>query len=217
MLFKNRRDAGSKLASKLQHYKNKNDVIVLALPRGGVPVAFEIAMALHVPLDVFIIRKLGVPGQEELAMGAIASGGVVVINQAIVEYLGISNPAIQSTLLREAAELARREDSYRRGRSSLELEGKQIILVDDGLATGASMKAAVKAVRKANPMKVVVAVPVAAPEIAAEMEDLVDEIDCFATPDSFVSVGSWYQDFTQTTDEEVRFLLDQAAKLWSAA
>jgi len=212
MVFTDRHDAGKKLAGKLQHYANQKDVLVLALPRGGVPVAFEVAQKLHLPLDIFIVRKLGLPGQEELAIGAIASGGTLVLNEELVRQLRLSRATIDSITVREEEELARREELYRRGRSPHKLNGKRIILVDDGLATGASMKAAALAIKDYSPAKIIVAVPVAAAETCSEFQSLVDEVVCFTTPDPFWAVGNWYANFNQTSDNEVETLLDKAAR-----
>jgi putative phosphoribosyl transferase len=210
-LFSDRRDAGRYLARQLGDYANRNDVVVLALPRGGVPVAFEIARALDVPLDVFVVRKLGAPIHEELAMGAIASGGVRVLNEHIIQQLGITDAMIDAATEAEERELNRREHSYRGNRDPLDLQDKVVILVDDGLATGASMRAAVRALKLHKPSQVVVAVPVGAPETCREFEAEVDEVVCAKTPENFHAVGAWYLDFKQTTDEEVAELLDSAA------
>ncbi|HXF60555.1 MAG TPA: phosphoribosyltransferase [Caldilineaceae bacterium] len=212
-LFLDRRDAGRRLASKLTMFADRPDVVVLGLPRGGVPVAFEVAAALHAPLDVFLVRKLGVPGQEELAMGAIASGGVRVLNQAVIEALNIPAPVIDAVAAREQRELERRERVYRSGRPAPDLRNKTVILVDDGLATGASMAAAVHGVRAQQPAQVVVAVPTAASETCEAFERISDKIVCAETPQPFWGVGMWYADFSQTTDEEVRELLAHAAEL----
>ena len=209
--FRDRSDAGREVASRLSHYANRPDVLVLALPRGGVPVAFEVARQLHVPLDVFLVRKLGVPGHEELAMGAIATGGVRVLNDEVVSMLGISRHMIDGVAAREQQELERRERLYRGGGAAPEMSGRTVILVDDGLATGSSMRAAVAAVRKQRPAAVVVAVPVAAEETCAALRCEVDEIVCAETPEPFYAVGSWYDDFTQTTDAEIQDLLQRAA------
>lgn len=210
-LFHDRRDAGRVLAKKLTHYAHRPDVVVLGLARGGVPVAFEVAQALHAPLDVALVRKLGVPGHEELAMGAIASGGTRVINQEVVQPLRIPQSVIDAVASREQQELARREQRYRDNRPPPDLRNKTVILVDDGLATGASMAAAVTGVRTQNPAAVIVAVPTAAPETCEQFEALVDEIICAETPQPFFGVGMWYTDFAQTSDEEVRELLGMAA------
>ena len=193
-------------------YAGRDEVIVLGLPRGGVPVAFEVAQRLRVPLDVFIVRKLGVPGFEELAVGAIASGGVRVLNQDVARSLPNANEIIESVTARETAELQRREQSYRDGRPAPELRGRTVILVDDGLATGATMRAAVKALRQRNVAKIVVAAPVGAPDTCREFEHEVDEIVCAIVPEYFQAVGQYYEDFSQTSDEEVRELLASAAE-----
>jgi putative phosphoribosyl transferase len=210
VLFEDRADAGRKLARKLLDYADHTDVIVLGLPRGGVPVAFEVAKALHAPLDVFLVRKLGVPGHRELAMGAIASGGVHVLNQGVVRSLAISPDAIEKVAEREREELERREQTYRGDRPAPDVSGRTAILVDDGLATGASMRAAVTALRAREPARIVVAVPTAPPETCAEFEAEVDDILCATTPQPLMGVGAWYSDFSQTTDEEVRALLSRA-------
>jgi len=210
MLFRNRHDAGRQLADRLAHYADRNDVLVLALPRGGVPVGYEVAEALAAALDVFMVRKLGVPGQEELAMGAIASGGVRVLNEPIVRMLGLSEDDIDRVELEERWELDRRENEYRAGRPPLDVRGKIVILVDDGLATGSTMRAAVAALRRLGPARIVVAVPVGARETCAEFEQEADEAICAREPEPFHAVGVWYDDFSQTTDEEVRELLARA-------
>jgi predicted phosphoribosyltransferase len=210
--FMDRREAGAALARGLAHYRNRADVVVLGLPRGGVPVAYEVARALAAPLDVFVVRKLGAPGQRELAMGAIASGGVRVLNQDVVTSLGISESAIDATALEERAELERRERAYRDGRAPAQLKGRVAVLVDDGLATGATMKAAVQAVRQHAPARIVVAVPVGAPESCAELAEIADEVVCVREPTYFAAVGRWYVDFEQTSDEEVRELLRSRAE-----
>jgi putative phosphoribosyl transferase len=209
--FRDRAEAGRYLAQRLSGYADRDDVIVLALPRGGVPVGYEVAKALGAPLDVFVVRKIGVPGHEELAMGAIATGGLLVLDRGVVRTLGISQEQIERVVAAELHELDRREAAYRDGREPPQLEGKTVILVDDGLATGSTMRAAALAVRQANPAKIVVAVPVAAPETCDEFRDVVDEIVCGLTPRPFRAVGLWYDDFSQTTDEEVRELLARAA------
>jgi erythromycin esterase-like protein/predicted phosphoribosyltransferase len=200
------------LAGLLEHYRGHDDVVVLGLPRGGVPVAYEVATALDAPLDVFLVRKLGVPGHEELAMGAIASGGVIVLNEDVVTGIGISTDAIREVAEQESRELARREQAYREGRPMPELTGKTVILVDDGLATGSSMRAAILALRRLEPARIVVAVPAAPSSTCEELRLQVDEVVCATTPSPFFAVGRSYWDFTQTTDEEVRDLLRAAAR-----
>jgi putative phosphoribosyl transferase len=210
--FRDRRDAGRQLAQRMDAYAGNPDVIVLALPRGGVPVAYEIAMRLGVPLDMLVVRKLGVPGHSELAMGAIASGGIRIIDQRVVNVQGISREAFEAVEARERGELERREHAFRAGRVPLDVAGKIAILVDDGLATGASMAAAIDAIRTRSPARVVGAVPVAPPETCQALRERADEMICLVTPDHMYAVGLWYQDFTQTTDAEVRGLLDAAAR-----
>ena len=205
--FGNRREAGVTLAAQLQAYAARPDVVVLALPRGGVPVAYEVARSLHAPLDVFLVRKLGVPGHEELAMGAIASGGVRVLNADIVQWYGIAPPIIDAIAQAEQAELERRETAYRDNRPPVELHGRTVLLIDDGLATGSTMKAAVQAVRAHGPARIVVAVPVGAADTCRDLGAVADEVVCARTPRDFRAVGLWYRDFSQTTDEEVRELL----------
>jgi predicted phosphoribosyltransferase len=208
--FRDRQDAGRLLAERLRQYADKPDVLVLALPRGGVPVGYEVASALNVPMDVFLVRKLGVPGREELAMGAIATGGVRVLNEDVVRPLGIPERVIDAVVADERRELARRERLYRDDRPPPDVRGRTCILVDDGLATGATMHAAVAALRQQRPARIVVAVPVAAPEICARFRAEVDEMICAITPSPFAAVGLWYQDFSQTTDADVRDLLERA-------
>ncbi|MGZ3328882.1 MAG: erythromycin esterase family protein, partial [Xanthobacteraceae bacterium] len=208
-LFRDRRDAGRLLAEKLAAYANRSDALVLALPRGGVPVAYEVARALGAPLDVFVVRKLGVPGYEELAMGAVATGGVRVLNDQLVERLGIPEQMIDAVAARELQELARRERRYRGGRPPPDVRGRTVILVDDGLATGATMHAAIEALRQQKPTRIVVAVPTASPETCEEMKTKADDVICAITPEPFQAVGRWYQDFSQTTDEEVEALLSR--------
>ena len=212
-IFKNRTDAGRTLAEALSKYEGDPAVVVLALPRGGVPVGFEVANALNAPLDVFLVRKLGVPGHEELAMGAIASAGVLVLNEGVVNTLNISERTVESVATRERAELERRERTYRGNRRPVELAGKIAILVDDGLATGASMRAAVAALRSQQPSRIVVAVPTGPAETCRSFRDQADEVICLTTPGPFAAVGQWYDDFAQTTDEEVRHLLELADSL----
>jgi putative phosphoribosyl transferase len=210
--FRDRGEAGRVLARELDRYAGRDDVVVLALPRGGVPVAHEVAKALGAPLDVFVVRKLGVPGHRELAMGAVASGGALVLDEGLIRSLRIGDAEIQQTIAAELRELERRERAYRDGRDLPELAGKTVILVDDGLATGSTMRAAALAVREHHPARIVVAVPVAAAETCDELRDEVDEIICAVTPRPFHAVGLWYDDFSQTSDEEVRELLAQAAE-----
>ena len=209
--FRDREEAGRLLAERLSAYEGRDDVIVLALPRGGVPVAYEVAKALGVPLGVFVVRKLGVPGHEELAMGAIASGGVLLLDEGLVRALGLGREQLEKAVTTELRELQRREEAYTGGREPPELEGKTVILVDDGLATGSTMRAAAEAVRRLNPARIVVAVPVASPETCEEFRDVVDETVCVLTPSPFRAVGLWYDDFSQTSDDEVRRLLADAA------
>src|SRR5687768_1856176 len=207
--FTDRRDAGRTLAARLQQYAGRDDVIVLALPRGGVPVAFEVATALDAPLDVFLVRKLGTPGHSELAMGAIASGGIRVLNDEVVRWLGIPPDQIDAVARQEQQELERREAAYRKGMSLPSLADRIVILVDDGLATGSTMRAAVQAVKQQRPARVIVAVPVGARETCDELGALADEVICTRMPEPFSAVGQWYLDFNQTTDEEVKALLSE--------
>jgi len=210
--FANRTEAGELLATKLAAYANRPDVLVLALPRGGVPVAFAVAKALHAPLDVFLVRKLGVPGHEELAMGAIATSGVRVLNDEVVQYLRIPDEVLNAVAARELQEIRRRERLYRDDRPAPEVYGRTVILVDDGLATGSTMRAVVAALRQQQPARIIVAVPIAALETCEELRAEVDEIVCAVTPEPFYAVGLWYKDFSQTTDREVRELLARAAR-----
>jgi predicted phosphoribosyltransferase len=210
-LFRDRRDAGRVLARLLGDYRGRTDVVVLGLPRGGVPVAYEVAAAIEAPLDVFVVRKLGVPGHEELAVGAISSGGVVVQNDDVVRGLGIPPQLVERLVDRERKELLRREQAYRDGRPMLELTQQTAILVDDGLATGASMRAAVQGLRRLRPGRIVMAVPTAPRPTCARFRAVVDEVVCATTPVPFFAVGQAYRDFRQTTDEEVRDLLRAAA------
>jgi predicted phosphoribosyltransferase len=205
--FHDRAEAGRILADRLAHLAGRDDTIVLALPRGGVPVAREIADALGAPLDVFVVRKLGVPGHEELAMGAIATGDVRVLNEDVVRMLRVPAATLDAVAAEEARELHRREHEYRGGRPPVDVRGRVAILVDDGLATGATMRAAIAALRLLGPARIVVAVPVAARSTCEEFRALVDEIVCAMTPENFQAVGLWYADFSQTTDDEVRALL----------
>lgn len=210
--FPNRAEAGRRLAEKLDKYAGRDNVIVLGLPRGGVPVAYEVAQRLGAPLDVFIVRKLGVPGFEELALGAIASGGVRVLNDDVVRALPNANELIESVTTKEMEELERREQRYRDGRPAPEPRGRTVILVDDGLATGATMRAAVAALRQRGAAKIVVAVPVGAADTCREFEAEVDETVCAIASEWFQAVGQYYEDFSQITDEEVRELLTRAAQ-----
>jgi putative phosphoribosyl transferase len=211
MQFANRISAGRLLAKKLETYANRSDVVVLALPRGGVPVAYEVARALNAPLDVFLVRKLGVPGYEELAMGAIASGGVRVLNESVVRYLDISDRVIDLVAAEEQRELQRRERLYRGASLPLDVGDRTVIIVDDGLATGSTMRAAVNALKNLRPAKIIVAAPVAARETCESFKADVDSTCvCFMSPEPFQGVGLWYRDFSQTTDEEVCYLLKHA-------
>lgn len=205
--FRDRAEAGELLAARLSHFAGRDDVIVLGLPRGGVPVGYEVAKFLRVAFDVFVVRKLGVPGHEELAMGAIASGGVRLINQDVVRALQIDPRVIETATAREHVELQRRERLYRGAQPLVSLLNKTAVLVDDGLATGSTMRAAVAAVREQQPARVVVGVPVGAPSTCAELSRVADELVCLRTPDPFVAVGLWYRDFTETSDQQVRALL----------
>lgn len=211
MRFRDRIEAGGLLGEELaRRYGKRDDVIVLALPRGGVPVGYHVAQALNAPLDVFIVRKLGVPGHEELAMGAIASGGVRVMNDDVLRHVAVPQQAIEEVAAREERELVRREKSYRDDRPPLDVRGKTVVIVDDGLATGSTMRAAVRALRRMEPHKIVVAVPVAAQSTCAEFRGEADDIVCLTTPEPFQAVGLWYEDFSQTTDSEVHNLLGRA-------
>src|SRR5688572_16659497 len=210
MLFRDRSEAGRRLAERLQGYARRSDVIVLALPRGGVPVGYEVARALGAPLDIFLVRKLGVPGQEEFAMGAIASGGVRVMSQDIVRRLGLTQADVERVAAREQRELMRREEAYRGTRAAPDLTGRTVILIDDGLATGSTMRAAVTAVRASQPARIVVAAPVAAADTCRDLHGEADAVVCSQTPEPFYGVGYWYTDFSQTTDEEVQTLLARA-------
>ncbi|MBU6400733.1 MAG: phosphoribosyltransferase [Verrucomicrobia bacterium] len=214
--FRDRKHAGQLLAARLLGYAGRSDVLLLALPRGGVPVAVEIAARLHAPLDVFVVRKLGVPGHEELAMGAIATGGVRVLNAEVLDQLRIPERLIDLATLREVKELRRREQHYRGDRPPPAVTGQTIILIDDGLATGSTMRAAVSALRPQHPARIVVAVPTAAPSACEELRQAADEVVAVLTPDLFYGVGQWYLDFSQTTDNEVRDLLRQADRQWQS-
>lgn len=218
--YRDRREAGKALARALAGYAAQRDLVVLALPRGGVPVGYEVAKALHAPLDIFTVRKLGVPGQPELAMGAVASGGVAIVDERMIRGLSISDSDITAAIERETAELRRREAAYRDHRTRAELCGKTVLLVDDGLATGASMRAAIEAVRERDPERVVVAVPVGAPDTVRRLRSVADEVVCVLMPDDLVAVGAHYEDFNQTTDDEVRTILNEAdeeQRRWNVA
>lgn len=210
--FTDRRAAGRELGRLLAAYAGREGLAVLGLPRGGVPVAYEVARTLGAPLDVFVVRKLGVPGHEELAMGAIASGGVQVVNEDVLAAAGVGRAGLDAVTVRERGELARRERAYRGERGALALAGRVALVVDDGLATGATMRAAIAALRRRDVAATVVAVPVAAPEICAELARHADELVCALAPRPFVAVGAWYEDFDATSDAEVRSLLDAAAR-----
>jgi len=209
--FLDRHDAGLRLAAALTKYADRPEVIVLALPRGGVPVAYEVAQELHVPLDVFLVRKLGVPGHEELAMGAIATGGVRILDRHLIQMLGVGPDEIERVTARELRELERREILYRDNRPAPDVTGWTVILVDDGLATGSTMRAAVEALRREGARSIVVAVPIAAPDTCESLRQEVDDIVCAVTPEPFRAVGIWYVDFSETSDQEVRDLLERAA------
>jgi predicted phosphoribosyltransferase len=208
--FKDRRDAGRKLAQKLSAYARRPNTLILALPRGGVPVAFEVALALNAPLDIFIVRKLGLPGREELAMGAIASGGIRVLNSDIIRMLSVPDEVVNFVAKRELQELQRQERLYRGNGPSPAVRDRTVFLIDDGLATGASMRAAVAGLRGQHPSRIVVAVPAAAAETCDVFRSEVDEVVCAMTPEPFYGVSRWYEDFAQVTDEEVRTLLEEA-------
>ena len=214
--FTDRRHAGRVLASRLTKYAGRNDVIVLALPRGGVPVASEVASALSAPMDVFLVRKLGTPGHRELAMGAIASGGVRVVNEDVVQWYGISEAAIDRIAREEQEELKRRERAYRDDRPAPDLTNKIVVLIDDGLATGSTMRAAAQAVQAHRPARVVIAVPVGAPQTCAELAVCADEVICARMPEPFSAVGQWYLNFEQTDDAEVRELLQKSTATYQA-
>jgi putative phosphoribosyl transferase len=211
MLFRDRREAGQRLGAQLTEFADR-DVLVLALPRGGVPVGFEVAQSLNAPMDVLVVRKLGVPGQEEVAMGAIASGGVRILNWDVIRAIALSPQQVDAVAEKEAHELQRREKEYRGNRKRMEIVGRSVILVDDGLATGSTMRAAIAALRHEEPQKIIVAVPVAAPSTCAEIENVADGVVCLYTPLRFLSVSQWYQNFSPISDAEVRGLLDRAAE-----
>lgn len=208
--FRDRRAAGAELASRLAAYGHRPDVLVLALPRGGVPVGYEVARALDVPLDVFLVRKLGTPGHEELAMGAIASGGQVVLNPEVMQGWGLSREDIETAAAREHLEIERRERLYRGRRPALQLEGRTLVVVDDGMATGASMRVALRALRERGPRRLVVALPVAPSDAQDTLRGDADELVIVAQPEPFYAVGQWFEDFRQTSDDEVRHLLEAA-------
>lgn len=211
--YTDRKQAGILLAQKLAAYAGRHDVIVLALPRGGVPVAFEIARALQAPLDVLLVRKLGVPGHEEYAMGAIATGGICILQSDVIRQLAIPQASVDDLVQRKQEELAQRERLYRSNRPAPKLEGSIVIVVDDGLATGSTMLAAIHALRQARPARMIIAIPVGARESVARLQAEVDEIVCLSIPENFQAVGLWYEDFNQTSDDEVIHLLDEAARL----
>jgi putative phosphoribosyl transferase len=215
--FRDRHDAGQKLAKRLVAYEGDPGVVVLGLARGGVPIAYEIARQLRLPLDVLVVRKLGVPGHPELAMGAIASGDLEVIDADVVRSLGVSTAALEQTRAQERAELARREMTFRAGRTAIDVEGRTVILVDDGLATGSSMKVAIAALRTRHPSRIIAAVPIAPPETCHAMREYADEVICLITPKHMYAVGLWYEDFTQTGDGEVQALLAATARAPVAA
>ena len=216
VVFQDRAEAGQRLAARMADYRGAPDLLILGLPRGGVVVAFEIAEALHAPLDVFVVRKLGVPGQEELAMGAIATGNVLVKNRAVLDALSFSENVLQTVIQREREELTRREAAYRGDRAPPTVSGRPVILVDDGLATGATMQAAIEGVRMLQPARIIVAVPVAAPSVCERLRPMIEDFVCLETPEPFWGVSQWYQDFRQTSDEEVRELLEKASQRLSA-
>jgi putative phosphoribosyl transferase len=215
--FRNRFEAGRRLAAALEGYAGGRNLLVLALPRGGVPVAFEVARALKAPLDVMLVRKLGVPGHEELAMGAIASGGIRILSEDVIAAFGITDRVIAAVAAQEQEELDRREKLYRDDRAPPLIRGRTVILVDDGLATGSTMRAAALAIRAQNPEHLTVAVPVAPAETCAALRREVDDVICAVSPEPFFAVGNWYEDFSQTTDEEVHQLLERAGSLPEAA
>ena len=210
--FSDRHDAGRQLARKLSKYADQEDVILLALPRGGVPVACEIVQVIKAPMDLLIVRKLGLPGEEELAIGAIASGGIRILNQDIIDILGINQMTVDRVTEQEIVELQRREQQYRGNRPALDVHDCRVILVDDGLATGATMLAAIRAVRTRHPAQVVVAIPTASTQAIYLLRQEADEIHYVIAPEPFEGVGRWYEDFSQTTDEEVRSLLKKAGE-----
>jgi putative phosphoribosyl transferase len=208
-LFADRGDAGKQLARSLETLRDRNDLVVLGLPRGGIPVAYEVAVELDAPLDIVVVRKIGVPGQPELAMGAVASGGVTIRNEQAIGALGIGNEAFEAATSRALDELRERERALRGAELNIDIEGKTVVVVDDGMATGSTMRAAVEALRTLAPAQIVVAVPVGAPEVVARMETLADKVVCLLTPRALVAVGAWYQQFGQTSESEVRRLLEK--------
>jgi predicted phosphoribosyltransferase len=210
--YRDRTDAGRRLAAELREYAERPDVIVLALPRGGVPVGYEVARALRAPLDVLVVRKLGLPAHPELAIGAIASGGIRVLDQGAIRRFGVTDQELAVVAATEQRELERRERQYRENRTAPDITGKTVILIDDGLATGATMAAAAAALRAQQPAKLIVAVPVSAPEACEAFRDIADDLVCAATPEPFTAVGQWYDDFSQTSDAEVHDLLARAAR-----
>ena len=214
--FQDRSDAGLRLADALEEYAGRTDVVVLGLPRGGVPVAREVAHRLHAPLDVLLVRKLGVPGHRELAMGAIAAGDVRVLNRDVIDEFGVTPAAIDAVTSAQRTELAHRAQRYRDGRARVDLRGKTVILVDDGLATGATMRAAIHGVRAHDPARLVVAVPIASADVCEMLQPSVDDLICLETPAYFLSVGAWYRDFEQTTDREVQAALDASQNAFEA-
>ncbi|HWH68115.1 MAG TPA: phosphoribosyltransferase [Candidatus Sulfotelmatobacter sp.] len=216
-IFQDRSDAGKFLAKRLKRYVEDPSLLVLALPRGGVPVGYEIARALNAPMDAFVVRKLGVPGYEELAMGAIASGGVRVLNEDVVRRLGIPDRVVEAVAAEQQEELQRREAAFRGHDKPLHIQGRKIILVDDGLATGATMRAAIRALGQHNPAAIIVAVPVGAPETCEQLRSEVDELICGQMPEPFFAIGTWYANFLQTTDDEVREFLSRAAEEYRAS
>jgi putative phosphoribosyl transferase len=214
-MFRDRVDAGRQLARRLMDYAERDDVVVLGIPRGGVPVAFEVAQALHAPLDILLVRKLGAPGQRELAMGAIASGGIRILDQGLIADLGVTEEQLAETIAEQEAELGRREQLYRGVRPGISVQGKIVILVDDGIATGSSMRAAVDALRSLQPKKIVVATPVAPSRANQQIERVADEFVCVSTPEWFFAIGEFYERFPQIEDTEVRAVLSRAAETFA--
>ncbi len=210
--IRNRIEAGQMLAKKLQHFASQDGVLVLALPRGGVPVGYEIAKALKLPLDIFLVRKLGVPGQEELALGAIATGNVIVFNEEIVQSLALNQIDINEIIAKEQRVLTERNLKYRGNQNPPDIKNRTVILVDDGIATGATIRAALKAIRKLGSLNIIIAVPVAPPDVLNQFSQLADQLICLATPSPFFAIGNWYEDFSQTSDEEVITLLEKAKR-----